>query len=155
MPASDIRLRSASTEDVVAVLALDSSTSLNNWGEMDFLQVLASDTGELTLAVSAREVLGFIASSSVIDEVTLLNVAVHGDYQRQGLARLLISDMLERRRAAGARRCLLEVRESNCGARALYTALGFVIDGRRPDYYSAGDAREDAVLMSLVLETVQ
>ncbi len=134
---------------------LGSSTSLNNWSEADFLQVLQGETGELTVAESGDEVLGFIASSSVIDEVTLLNVAVHGGHQRRGLARRLISDMLDRRQAAGARRCLLEVRESNRGARALYTTLGFVIDGRRPDYYRSESTQEDAVLMSLKLETGQ
>jgi ribosomal-protein-alanine N-acetyltransferase len=155
MRASDICFREATAADIAAVLALGSSTSLNNWSEADFLQVLQGDTGELTLAESGDDVLGFVASSSVIDEVTLLNVAVHGDYQRQGVARRLITDMLDRRQAAGARRCLLEVRESNRGARALYTAMGFVIDGRRPDYYRSESEREDAVLMSLKLETVQ
>ena len=154
MPAGDTRFRGATADDIDAVLALESRTSLNNWAESDFLQVLGSDNGELRLAVSGREVLGFVASSSVIDEVTLLNVAIHGEHRRRGLARGLITDMLDRRQAAGARRCLLEVRESNRGARALYTAMGFVVDGRRPDYYRAGDAREDAVLMSLVLEAV-
>ncbi len=155
MSAGDICFRDATAADVVAILALGSSTSLNNWSEADFLQVLQGESGELTVAESGDEVLGFIASSSVIDEVTLLNVAVHGGHQRQGLGKRLITDMLDRRRAAGARRCLLEVRESNRGARALYTALGFVIDGRRPDYYRSDSVREDAVLMSLKLETVQ
>ena len=152
MPAGDVRFRGATADDVHAVLALESTTSLNNWAETDFLQVLSSDNGELRLAVSGPEVLGFVASSSVIDEVTLLNVAIHGEHRRQGLARRLITDMLNRRQALGARRCLLEVRESNGDARALYTAMGFVVDGRRPDYYRVGDTREDAVLMSLALE---
>ncbi len=154
MSAGDVCFRDATAADIAAILTLGSNTSLNNWSEADFLQVLQGDTGELAVAESGDKVLGFIASSSVIDEVTLLNVAVHGGYQRQGLARRLITDMLDRRQAAGARRCLLEVRESNRGARALYTALGFVIDGRRPDYYRSESAREDAVLMSLKLETV-
>ena len=152
MPAGDVRFRGATANDVDAVLALESTTSLNNWAETDFLRVLSSDNGELRLAVSGPEILGFVASSSVIDEVTLLNVAIHGEHRRQGLARRLITDMLNGRQAAGARRCLLEVRESNGGARALYTAMGFVVDGRRPDYYRSGDTREDAVLMSLALE---
>ena len=155
MSVGDVCFRDATAADIAAILTLGSSTSLNNWSEADFLQVLQGETGELTVAESGDEVLGFIASSSVIDEVTLLNVAVHGGHQRRGLARRLISDMLDRRQAAGARRCLLEVRESNRGARALYTALGFIIDGRRPDYYRSESTQEDAVLMSLKLETGQ
>jgi len=43
---------------------------------------------------------------------------------------------------------LLEVRASNAAAQALYTAAGFVADGRRPGYYPDG---EDALLWRLDL----
>jgi ribosomal-protein-alanine N-acetyltransferase len=148
MSARDLAFRAATAVDVDAVMALGSTTSLNNWSESDFLQVLDGETGELTLAIAGTDVVGFVASSSVIDEVTLLNVAVHGAWKRQGLARQLIGDMLGRRHSTGARRCLLEVRETNHAARALYASMGFIVDGRRPDYYRIGESREDAVLMS-------
>ena len=154
MFARDLEFRAAAAGDIGAVMALGSSTSLNNWSESDFVQVLDGETGELTLAIADSDIVGFVASSSVIDEVTLLNVAVHGAWKRRGLARRLIGDMLDRRHSAGARRCLLEVRESNQAARALYASMGFAVDGRRPDYYPVGDSREDAVLMSRDLEAV-
>jgi ribosomal-protein-alanine N-acetyltransferase len=43
---------------------------------------------------------------------------------------------------------MLEVRESNVAARALYENNGFVIDGVRPQYYKMQQGREDALLMS-------
>ena len=152
---NELTLRGAVPADLADILQLGNDTGLNNWTESDFSSVLESETGELTLALSADALVGVIASSSVIDEVTLLNVAVRRDHQRRGIARLMIQDMLGRRVADGAGRCLLEVRESNRGARALYQSLGFVVDGKRPDYYPVGEGREDAVLMSLEMRVTQ
>jgi len=52
---------------------------------------------------------------------------------------------------------LLEVRESNAAARALYAAAGFAVDAERRDYYPPRDgetSRESALLMSLNLENL-
>jgi ribosomal-protein-alanine N-acetyltransferase len=46
----------------------------------------------------------------------------------------------------GVRRVFLEVRESNGGARAFYSGLGFAQQGRRRKYYQ--DPVEDALLLS-------
>ena len=55
--------------------------------------------------------------------------------------------------AWGSERMLLEVRGNNHGAQALYRAMGFVVDGRRANYYPTKTGqREDALLMSRVLK---
>jgi ribosomal protein S18 acetylase RimI-like enzyme len=51
----------------------------------------------------------------------------------------------------GGRRLLLEVRNSNNAAIALYRKFGFSDDGVRREYYPAADGREDALLMSMQL----
>ena len=101
---NELTLRGAVPADLADILQLGNDTGLNNWTESDFSSVLESETGELTLALSADALVGVIASSSVIDEVTLLNVAVRRDHQRRGIARLMIQDMLGRRVADGAGR---------------------------------------------------
>ena len=69
-------------------------------------------------------------------------------HQRQGLGGLLLAAALRAAVAAGAGRCLLEVRASNRAALALYRRQGFTEDGVRKNYYPAGAGREDALLMS-------
>ena len=155
MSSDELTLREADHADVLTVMAMGEPASLNNWTESDFNSVLDGDTGRVMLAYTDNVLVGFVASSSVIDEVTLLNVAVHRRYRRRGIARVLIRDMLAQRRANGAGRCFLEVRDSNRSARALYESLGFVVDGMRPDYYRHEEGREDGVLMSLRLEVAQ
>ena len=74
----------------------------------------------------------------------ITNIAVTAGYRRRGIASGLIRGL---KMTPGVTRLFLEVRESNAGARALYEREGFVIDGRRRNFYS--HPREDAVLMSL------
>lgn len=96
----------------------------------------------------ANLLVAFALFSHVIDEATLLNIVVHPHWQRRGLARELLVHGLRQLSERGATRCLLEVRVSNLGAIALYSSLGFGVDGRRRDYYPAHNGREDALLMS-------
>lgn len=52
-------------------------------------------------------------------------VAVHPDYRRQGIARLLLQ-AIEHARRHGARVCTLDVRVDNAPAYGLYRSVGFV-----------------------------
>ena len=67
----------------------------------------------------------------------------------RGIGRGLVSDLRREGEQSGARVVLLEVRESNAPAIALYGALGFEELDRRARYYS--DTDEDAVVMRLQL----
>ena len=62
--------------------------------------------------------------------------------------RALLLAALDRMSEAGLQRCMLEVRESNLAARALYENNGFIVDGVRPRYYRTDQGSEDALLMS-------
>jgi ribosomal-protein-alanine N-acetyltransferase len=85
------------------------------------------------------EVQGWAAMRSLgAGESELLQVEVTAEYRRRGLARALLN-------AALTGTVFLEVRASNAPALALYEDLGFVVTGRRRDYYHA--PREDALVM--------
>jgi ribosomal-protein-alanine N-acetyltransferase len=96
--------------------------------------------------------IAFALFNQVLDEATLLNVAVDPRWQRRGLARSLLQQSARQLALRGVSRCLLEVRIGNHAAIALYERLGFVRDGLRRNYYPAVDGREDALLMSLQLQ---
>lgn len=95
---------------------------------------------------------GFVVMARVLDEATIYSIAVDPPQQRKGLGQLLLTAALERAEQAGATRCLLEVRQSNNAARKLYKRNGFYLDGVRKGYYPAADGREDALLLSKLLE---
>lgn len=50
---------------------------------------------------------------------------------------------------------LLEVRESNTAAIALYESSGFHELGVRRDYYPADDGREDAIILAKYLDVIK
>lgn len=90
-------------------------------------------------------VAGYIGSQSVCGESDMMNVAVHPDFRRQGIGEKLVNALIEALRQAGNTCLTLEVRASNAGAIALYTKLGFIQVGRRPNYYR--DPKEDALIL--------
>lgn len=96
--------------------------------------------------VSGSRVIGFTISQLVADELTLHNIAVDPDYQGLGFGNKLLQDLLD---YAEENRCIvfLEVRASNASAIRLYERNGFDTVGRRTNYYSSGEGREDALVM--------
>ena len=87
------------------------------------------------VAVEGERVTGYIGSQTVMDETDMMNVAVHPDFRRQGIAEALVNALLENLQKMGSHCLTLEVRASNVPAIALYEKLGFLEIGRRKNYY--------------------
>ena len=88
---------------------------------------------------------GYVGSQTVMDETDMMNIAVHPDFRRQGVARALILALTEELKNRGSHCLTLEVRASNDSARALYESLGFVLVGTRRNYYQ--NPKEDALIL--------
>jgi ribosomal-protein-alanine N-acetyltransferase len=95
------------------------------------------------------EVVAFLVSWHVADELHVLNVTTRTDRRRRGIGRALIERAVAYGCEKRVKHILLEVRRSNHGAIALYRAVGFFATGVRPRYYSDD---EDAVEMALVFD---
>jgi ribosomal-protein-alanine N-acetyltransferase len=90
-------------------------------------------------------VIGYVGCWMVLEEGQINNIAVDPDWRRMGVARALIQALFAIGRAHGTRQYLLEVRQANHSAQALYRSLGFSEIGVRSAYY--GDNDEDAIIM--------
>jgi [ribosomal protein S18]-alanine N-acetyltransferase len=84
---------------------------------------------------------------AILDEAHIMVVAVHPDYSRRGLGRLMLAALLAAAAARGLERATLEVRISNEAAIGLYHQFGFEDVGVRRRYYA--DTGEDALIMWL------
>ena len=122
------------------------------WSESIYRRDLADPQSLALLCTEHGAVIGFIHCSYVLDELTLNTLAVLPEYRRQGIARMLWTEMRSRMQDICAV-CYLEVREHNTAARRLYESLGFVQNGFRPRYYS--DPEEAAVLMEARLQAAE
>ena len=91
--------------------------------------------------------LGYLVLWIVRGEGHILNLAVHPEARRQGVATAMLRQCIDTAREQSAEVIYLEVRRSNEAAQKLYEAFGFRNVGVRPRYYE--DNREDALVMLL------
>jgi ribosomal-protein-alanine N-acetyltransferase len=113
----------------------------------DFKDKTASPSLPLSLSLSPSPpfLAGMGCFWSILEEAHITLLAIHPDYQHQGLGRSLLSALLQLARTQGLERATLEVRPSNQAALSLYQKFGFQEAGRRRRYYQDND--EDALIL--------
>ncbi|WEV45426.1 ribosomal protein S18-alanine N-acetyltransferase [Streptococcaceae bacterium ESL0687] len=85
---------------------------------------------------------GFLAATELMGEIEITNLAVHPDFQGQGLSSKLLERLLDFEATF-----FLEVRKSNVIAQNLYKKFKFESFHERKKYYK--NPTEDAILMRL------
>lgn len=131
---------------VAQVAALEAVCFSDPWSEKSVASELGNQLSCWLVAVSGEDVAGYIGSQTVMGETDMMNVAVHPDYRRQGIAEALILALIDDLKKGMDSHCLtLEVRTSNTPAIALYEKLGFEQIGLRKNYYR--NPREDARIL--------
>jgi ribosomal-protein-alanine N-acetyltransferase len=155
MPAL-VELRTAALveEDADAVSALESACFSTAFSPEQYGRILraSSNGGDaqflgLGLFAPVRELRAYVlvALHSETREAEVYNLAVCGCGRRRGFGAKLLTDALRVLGMLGIERVLLEVREGNRPALALYASLGFEPCGRRRGYYA--DTGEDALIL--------
>lgn len=122
------------------------------WSTKQYLQSIESERS-VAIGLFAPDLVGYIIFSKILDEGELLQVAIDPAQQGCGFAQQLIAHGIEMLRTVGVKRVMLEVRESNSVAIAVYKKMGFLTEGLRKNYYPPvnGTQREHAVLMGLAI----
>lgn len=115
------------------------------WSEHSVRNELHNAYSRWLVAVCDGVVIGYIGAQIAADESDIMNVAIHPDFRRNGIATSLFCALEERLRGEGVCALLLEVRKSNTSAISLYGKMGFTTVGVRPNYYFS--PREDALIM--------
>ena len=133
------------SERVAQVAALEAVCFADPWSEKSVASELTNPLSLWLVALDGDRVAGYIGSQSVMGESDMMNVAVHPDYRRQGIAEKLCLALVEALKEKGNHCLTLEVRASNEPAKALYEKLGFIQVGLRKNYYR--NPREDACIL--------
>jgi ribosomal-protein-alanine N-acetyltransferase len=136
--------RTSSAEDLEMLAQLDAECfgRQAGWTAEAMKQLL--DGGVIARDTNTKEILGFIHYKVEKDGILISGVG-----RKASAAKLKIGDKLFRKLLEGEigkKRMILQVRESNEPARALYKKFGFVETGIAPNYY--GYPRENACNMA-------
>jgi [ribosomal protein S18]-alanine N-acetyltransferase len=148
---SSLTLDRMRPEDLDEVLAIERVSFTMPWSRGAFLYEMQQN--RVARCWVARDddghVAGYLCLWEVADEVHITNVAVRPNARRRGIARALLSSVLDNARARAFKVVVLEVRPSNQHALTLYESFGFRVVGRRHGYYY--DTGEDALVMEIDL----
>ena len=134
-------------DHVLQVARLEKLCFQDPWSEKSIASELSNKLALWLVAVEEETVVGYIGSQTVMDESDMMNVAVHPEFRRRGIAEALVNALCAALKEQGSVSLTLEVRASNYDAIALYGSRGFRSVGRRKNYYE--HPKEDAIIMTL------
>ena len=140
-----MRFTEMKAEHVPQVAELEKLCFADPWSENSVASELNNIWSYWVVALWDDAVVGYIGSQSSCDETDVMNVAVHPDFRRKGIAESLIETLIMELKNRGSRALMLEVRASNAPAIALYEKLGFQQVGCRKNYYR--NPKEDALIL--------
>ena len=115
------------------------------WSENSIASELNNRLSCWLVAIEDGKVIGYLGSQTVLGETDMMNIAVHPDYRKNGIASNLIGELISTLMEQGSHSLMLEVRESNEPAKSLYLKLGFEVVGVRKNYYR--NPKENALIL--------
>jgi len=142
-----VTFRPITTADLEEVMMIERASFHYPWSPGFFRQEMQVACARSILAEIEGQVVGYILFWLLPGAIDIHNIAVHIDYRRRGIARLLLSKVVTEAQRQSVIRVMLEVRRSNLAAQKLYESVGFFSTGVRKGYYS--DNSEDALAMTL------
>jgi [ribosomal protein S18]-alanine N-acetyltransferase len=127
------------------VMRIEASEYVRPWTSTLFLSELAQKTRRYTVATTDGVVVGYTGLMLIQDEGHVNTLTVDGNFQRRGIGTMLLLDLARAAADGGSHHIILEVREHNEGAKALYMQFGFAPIGIRRNYYE--ETGENAIVM--------
>jgi ribosomal-protein-alanine N-acetyltransferase len=157
-----MNVREATSRDLPRILEIERLAFAQPWSLDSFKRELILPFSRIVVAAEAQtaqtlpagtrgQPAGFLCRWLVADECHILNVAVHPELRRGGIAMALMAEAITEAKAKNIRLVTLEVRRSNVAARSLYRKLNFEERRLRTNYYGPG---EDAIVMELHLDGI-
>ena len=144
-----ITIEKMKKEYIDEVFEIDKASVPIPWSKNSIEEEMNNILAKFIVAKDNEKVIGFAMCWFIMDECHIGNIAVLSDYRNQGIATMLLDNLLEDCKEHGTNYLMLEVRISNTPAINLYKKLGFEESVVRKKYYKNPDGTyEDALIMS-------
>lgn len=145
-----MNIRPATLKDFDDLLFIEEQAHIYPWPESTLHWCLDQPHLRCFVLQKNRETIGFAIYECVLDEASLLNIAINPAVQGSGNGRELLRGSLQALDNS-INKVFLEVRTSNFVALHLYQSEGFSEIGLRRNYYPSYTGREDALVFELDL----
>lgn len=152
MSESTFSIRPATDDDLQEVLKIEKVAYPLPWTKKHFQEELKSERSHFLVYTDDQTdsfVAGYIVFQDFIDETHILNVAVDLKWRGLGMGKKLVGYAINEAYRKSHKRVVLEVRQENIGAIAMYQSLGFEKRHIRTAFYADGAS---ALFMELVLQ---
>jgi len=141
-------------DDLDEVVSIERASFGMPWSRGAFLyEIEQNRVARCWVLRDGDAVVAYLCLWEIGEELHVTNIAVDPRLRRRGLARQLLTAILDDGRSRQLRSVTLEVRPTNEEARTLYESFGFKVVGRRKGYYY--DTGEDALIMETDLQTAR
>lgn len=141
---NDLRILPMEERHIAQIAALERECFSSPWSEAMIREEKESECARYLIAEQDGAVCGYVGIHVILDEGYITNIAVAPACRRQGIAKRLLSALLDEMQRLAF--LTLEVRAGNAPAIALYEQFGFQNVGVRKNYYTK--PCEDACLMT-------
>jgi ribosomal-protein-alanine N-acetyltransferase len=144
-PEYKIRRMMLSDLDQICIIEADAYGEVH-WTRDNFVSELDNTVGDYNvLYKNDNEILGYLGSWMIIDEMHITTIATAKNHTRKGVAEALLIAQIFKALGQNIKALTLEVRVSNIKAQGLYEKYLFKRQGIRKRYYE--DTLESALIM--------
>ena len=144
----NITIRKMRQDDIEQCINIEKSHNIKILSKEILENDLKKDSNYYLVATLNNTLIGYIGLSYVLDTADIISIVVKKDYTKNGIASLLLREIISFCYKKEIKNIFLEVRKSNTPAQALYNKFGFFKISERKKYYNN---IEDAYIYTKIL----
>ena len=134
-----IELKQLYADSLCSIVEFDKACfPADYWNENDWKELLADPRAIYYALVDDQKIVGniFIYNwKGEKDYIKIMNIAVHADYRKQGLAQKMLNHVSDAMKALDMRRFCGETRASNKAMEKAFESCGYVLNTIEEGYY--------------------
>ena len=139
-----MQIRKAEKKDISQIVVIAKEEfGIDAWTENQFLSELEESNRIFLVAEDNGEILGYLTTLMLIDEMEILDIAVKNEHKRKHIASSLFEELFDKFGDI-IKVWHLEIAEDNYVAHKLYEKYGFKDIAVRKNYYKSG---KNAIIM--------